>query len=803
MAQSQPSTNVAETASPVKLPRLLSGHHAVHHREADLSRRQASKTNSWTTKSADLSLLRGSHRSSSKEHAGTHSSPLRTSMLERLRIVVSNRCNNLSDWKKHYQCHQDRRVFICAGGYPDFRQAMLNRGWYQNPDKTSPHFDLKWGMVSNIDFPNLQPHQIVNHFDRCRDLTTKVGLTLSLRSSPWHGGPHPDEYYPRAYDFSDPLERNDFILDFKFSKAEAVLHRFLEHVDGKAEVTFSEDVVHMCWKICLRQVTDIDDMLDCSELADRLSNISASEWDVLQQVNLDNASVAVAKVDTADWTVLPFSRQVSKHTEHDKDKDQSGKKHKGTGRRKKKQKPEEMELFGPLSAFDTVRGQYYIKQARSVLQELEESPGQHRINGSRNAWIVKPSGKSRGRGIQMMRELSEIFKVAETDGFQWICQKYIEQPQLIHGYKFDIRQWVLVTDWNPLTIYIWKHPYFRFAGKKYDGSLEDRNGFMHLVNNSIIKHMAGFDSKNDELNAFGYMWFRQQYEEWLHNKYCPHERHFTPWLRPPPYTCETFGVKWEEVAFTADEDEEDCGDEHVDESYEALARPSPRSRTLGALEELPLVPPSSASCSSCSGQLSARSGKGKLTSPRMVQSTDALHELPTVLPQVAATPRLAPPRSADGRRPSEASRTSSEAEGECQPCENMWDTVIVPQIKDIVLHSLRCVTGSVEQRKNSAELYGYDFMISEDRDHRPKVWLIEVNSSPACDYSTPVTCPLVKQMMEDSAKVLVDLRDNPNASTGEWELMEHDESHRVIVQRKLCPVSLEVRGTPIRNPKGH
>eukprot|EP00971_Amphidinium_carterae_P024579 484592-Amphidinium_carterae.1 len=24
----------------------------------------------------------------------------------------------------------------------------------------------------------------------------------------------------RAYDFSDPLERNDFILDFKFSKAE-------------------------------------------------------------------------------------------------------------------------------------------------------------------------------------------------------------------------------------------------------------------------------------------------------------------------------------------------------------------------------------------------------------------------------------------------------------------------------------------------------------------------------------------------------------------------------------------------------
>jgi tubulin monoglycylase TTLL3/8 len=41
----------------------------------------------------------------------------------------------------------------------------------------------------------------------------------------------------------------------------------------------------------------------------------------------------------------------------------------------------------------------------------------------------------------------------------------------------------------------------------------------------------------------------------------------------------------------------------------------------------------------------------------------------------------------------------------------------------------------VENRKNSHEMFGYDFMIDE----RYGVWLIEVNSSPAMDYSTVIS----------------------------------------------------------------
>lgn len=58
----------------------------------------------------------------------------------------------------------------------------------------------------------------------------------------------------------------------------------------------------------------------------------------------------------------------------------------------------------------------------------------------------------------------------------------------------------------------------------------------------------------------------------------------------------------------------------------------------------------------------------------------------------------------------------------------------------------------VENRKNSFEFLGYDFMVDEDL----KVWLIEINSSPSMDLSTHVTERLVKLVLSDVPKVIID-----------------------------------------------
>merc|ERR1719389_1297047 len=88
--------------------------------------------------------------------------------------------------------------------------------------------------------------------------------------------------------------------------------------------------------------------------------------------------------------------------------------------------------------------------------------------------------------------------------------------------------------------------------------------------------MDGFNEINEELDASRFMWFRQSYEGWLHKTYCKCENHHTPWLTPPPYTCDTFGVRWEDVKFVAkDEDEDDEDDNDQDDFYVGTSSAQP------------------------------------------------------------------------------------------------------------------------------------------------------------------------------------------------------------------------------------
>jgi len=48
--------------------------------------------------------------------------------------------------------------------------------------------------------------------------------------------------------------------------------------------------------------------------------------------------------------------------------------------------------------------------------------------------------------------------------------KYIENPMIVLGRKFDIRQWVVVTNWSPLKLFLYHQCYLRFSPKDYDDS---------------------------------------------------------------------------------------------------------------------------------------------------------------------------------------------------------------------------------------------------------------------------------------------------------------------------------------------
>ncbi len=72
-------------------------------------------------------------------------------------------------------------------------------------------------------------------------------------------------------------------------------------------------------------------------------------------------------------------------------------------------------------------------------------------------------------------------------------------------------------------------------------------------------------------------------------------------------------------------------------------------------------------------------------------------------------------------------------------------------------------------------------MIGEDL----SVWLIEINCSPAMGASTQVTKQFCAEVMEDTLKVVIDRRENRNASTGSFELAVKQVS-RTSIFTHLC-----------------
>ena len=75
---------------------------------------------------------------------------------------------------------------------------------------------------------------------------------------------------------------------------------------------------------------------------------------------------------------------------------------------------------------------------------------------------------------------------------------------------------------------------------------------------------------------------------------------------------------------------------------------------------------------------------------------------------------------------------------------------VVPQIKSLATDTIKAVSRKMDpQRRHcSFEIFGYDFMIDEDL----KPWLIEVNTNPCLELSSPYLARLIPSMLENAIK---------------------------------------------------
>ncbi|XP_066922396.1 protein monoglycylase TTLL8-like [Clytia hemisphaerica] len=517
----------------------------------------------------------------------------------------------------------------------DFEKVFSSDSQYGIMSRIVRNFSptLIWTLRrDDIMFRLLHKEQIVNHFTSAWTFTTKTGLCVNLRNMSSFDSKDWKSFFPRCYRLGCEEERADFIDDYRLTMVQSLLKIIIEkHEEWRMieidNEQLKQDMQNKCYEDCLKSNGS-------SPVPPRRSKPRLSPTQVSTILPSNVISLVLRKC----YEYLDYRC----HRDLDVMDDYG------------ERCMEELHWTTILNNYNMIiesnaiiaNAHQHVEECHELLIEMEKYCPQLTIDGFLNIWILKPGAKSRGRGIEVKNNFHEILKTVGSSVSlkenKWVVQKYIERPFLVYRTKFDIRQWFLVTDWNPLVIWFYQDCYVRFCSQEF--TLDKFDPQVHLSNNSIQKHYRN-GIRSDKLPDSN-MWSSDEFKTYL--------------------------------------------------------------QTIGK--------------------------------------------------------------------------------------DTSWDSKIYPGMKSAIIGALQCCQTSLEYRRNSFELYGADFMLSENLDP----WLIEINSSPALGASTPVTKELCRNVIEDTLKVVLDRRENKQADVGRFELAFRQP---YIAPPSYMGCNVYIEGKQISKPK--
>ena len=437
-----------------------------------------------------------------------------------------------------------------TGTYTDVVQNLINRGWEKNPNVKSLEFDYIWTVkINDINFNALKPSQLCNHYIRKVEITRKIGLCKNIKNL-YYNGIDPMNFFPRCYDLSIKDELEDFKQDFKFTWAISLLKLFQKEKNENISLTLSKklssEIISTAIDIVNRNLNIIENKEYLTELAHNKKTylVTDEEWniiylqelthdsniqDIIFEVNSnkpggvnnpkkENKTISKNKIKKANDTerrlINIHKEQIDTYKFSPTLKNVSELKGRISPNKAEEGKIKKMPIKqiiqsnvikNNLNINNGASFETFLPKVSHILQRLEKSLPQYKLNGYKNIWIMKPSNLSRGRGVTCVDSLQPIEQSLRATNYSGlIVQKYIENPLIIKKRIFEIRQWVLVTSLNPLVIWMWKEPYLRFAAEDY--IMDDLNNrYSHLTNNLIDKNSEQF--KNEKQLEFPFQDF--------------------------------------------------------------------------------------------------------------------------------------------------------------------------------------------------------------------------------------------------------------------------------------------------------
>eukprot|EP00347_Sterkiella_histriomuscorum_P024455 403331059 len=152
-----------------------------------------------------------------------------------------------------------------------------------------------------------------------------------------------------------------------------------------------------------------------------------------------------------------------------------------------------------------IQAQEYYDTAQFYSQKFV--PGQNQNGGNQQQQIFSvnqdqsqfPSqvqNQQQNQGQNNQNEPPQYIEKQNT----YVIQKYMKNPALIKGHKFDFRIYVLITSViEPLSIFVFRDGLVRLASEKYDVSKNIQDMYVHLTNYSLNKKNEKFDGNKHKL----------------------------------------------------------------------------------------------------------------------------------------------------------------------------------------------------------------------------------------------------------------------------------------------------------------